>query len=118
MLSILNQKLLPTEIVLVKDGKLSDELDLLIYNFKLKFPNNFKIIQLDFNCGLGIALHEGIKQCSYDLIARMDSDDICFPDRFFEQIKCFKKNPNLDVLGSTIEEFKFIPGDHNSFKCS
>ena len=114
--SILNQNLLPTEIVIVKDGKLSDELDLMINEFRLKFPNKCKIIQLDHNCGLGISLHEGIKHCSYDLIARMDSDDICFPNRFYEQIKCFENNQNLDVLGSAIEEFKFIPGDYNSFK--
>eukprot|EP01090_Pellita_catalonica_P018144 TRINITY_DN5737_c0_g1_i1.p1 TRINITY_DN5737_c0_g1~~TRINITY_DN5737_c0_g1_i1.p1 ORF type:complete len:209 (-),score=20.98 TRINITY_DN5737_c0_g1_i1:252-878(-) len=66
--------------------------------------------------GLGYALNEGIKECSYELIARMDTDDIATPDRFEKQISFFKSNPDVDVLGGMIEEFEEVPGDLNQFR--
>ena len=44
------------------------------------------MISLPTNRGLGKALNEGLKHCSYDLVARMDTDDIAKPDRFVEAI--------------------------------
>ena len=42
--SILNQTLLPTEIVLVKDGRLTDELDSIIADYVERYPKLFKIV--------------------------------------------------------------------------
>ncbi|MFP1591592.1 glycosyltransferase [Escherichia coli] len=33
-------------------------------------------------CWLGNALNNGLAHCSFDIVARMDSDDICLPERF------------------------------------
>lgn len=103
--SILNQTLPPNEIVLVKDGPLTDELNKVIDEFIDNNPLLFKIVSLKDNVGLGKALSIGVKNCSYDLIARMDTDDICVKDRFLTQINEFKKDSNLDILGSSIIEF-------------
>ena len=43
----------------------------------MKERNLITTIQLYENVGLGKALSIGIGKCSYELIARMDSDDIC-----------------------------------------
>ena len=56
--------------------------------------------------GLGKALEIGITECQYDLIARMDSDDICHPERFEKQINFMIDNPDVKVLGSWIAEFE------------
>ena len=103
--SVFEQTHQPSEIVLVKDGELTKELDDVIAKFQLKCPN-LKIVTLSVNQGLGKALNEGLKYCSYDLVARMDTDDIAKPDRFEKQLKIFQDNPNLDIVSSWIDEFE------------
>ena len=57
------------------------------------------------NQGLGKALNEGLRHCSYELVARMDTDDICYPTRFEEEVKYMGENPDTDICGSWISEF-------------
>ena len=102
--SILNQTRKPNEIVLVEDGLLGTELNSVIDEFCNK-TDILKLVKLPVNLGLGNALNEGLKQCSYDYIARMDSDDICFDNRFEMQIEYLEKHPDIDVLGSWTQEF-------------
>ncbi len=103
--SILCQKLLPNEIILVKDGPLTQELNNAIEEYASQYPE-FKIISLKKNQGLGKALNIGLQYCSNELIARMDTDDIAKPDRFEKQIKIFEKYPEIDICSAWIEEFE------------
>lgn len=100
------QILKPDEIVLVKDGPLTKGLDKIIEKYTNKYPKLFKIISLEKNYGLGKALNIGLGNCSYELVARMDGDDISKPERFKEQIEIFKSNSDLDICGSWIDEFQ------------
>jgi glycosyltransferase involved in cell wall biosynthesis len=108
-----DQKLKPTEIVLVKDGPVTPELNNVIKKWKKDLKDQLNIISLEKNQGLGAALNEGLKHCNYDVVARMDTDDIAKPNRFHEQIAYLKSNKELSVLGSWGEEFKNEPGDLN-----
>lgn len=108
--SVFNQTLKPSEVVLIKDGPLTNELDNIINKFK-KIEETLKVISLEKNMGLGEALRIGVENCSYELIARMDTDDICKNNRFEEQINYFKKNPDLDMIGSWTDEFQEINGE-------
>lgn len=99
------QTLKPDEIVLVKDGPLTPELDQIIEQWKSKLGNSFKIIGLSKNVGLGKALNEGIKACSNNWIFRMDTDDIALPDRFEKQVNYIEQHPEIILLGGQIEEF-------------
>ena len=114
--SIINQTMVPNEIVLVKDGPITDELNQVIDFFDIKYPKLFKIITLPENKGLGNALSIGILECSYDIIARMDTDDICNHYRFEKQLKFLESNLDVDLVGSNIEEFNITPGDLNRFR--
>jgi glycosyltransferase involved in cell wall biosynthesis len=98
------QTVKPNEIVLVQDGKLTDELYEAINQWQEKLEEIFKTIALEKNVGLGDALNIGIKECKYELIARMDTDDICTPDRFEKQLKVFENN-NMDICSSWVSEF-------------
>lgn len=103
--SIIRQTCLPSEIILVIDGTISEEL----YNTIQKYQQEMlylKIVPLKENQGLGKALNEGLKHCSHDIVARMDTDDICKPDRFEKQLAVFKNNPDIDVVSSWIDEFE------------
>lgn len=99
------QTLKPVEIVLVQDGPLTIELYDIIKALKIKLGDILKIVELEKNSGLGVALNRGILECKNELVARMDTDDIAFPDRFEKQIKYMIDNPNVDVLGSYMSEF-------------
>lgn len=99
-----DQTLKPNEIVLVKDGPLTDELDEVIVDFETKAP--LKIVPIKENVELGAALNIGLKHCSHNYIARMDTDDISFINRFEKQLSIFKMNKNIDVVGAWISEFE------------
>lgn len=103
--SVFRQTLLPSEVILVADGSLTEELDKVITEYMVKCPD-LKVFRLPENQGLGKALNEGLKYCSYDLVARMDTDDIAKPDRFEKQIRVFQEHPELDVVGAWIDEFE------------
>lgn len=97
-----NQTLKPSEIVIVKDGKLTDELDSVIEKFIFSHPNVVNLVELEKNVGLGKALNIGVKKCSNEIIARMDSDDVSENHRFEKQIKYMNE---FDIVGSNVIEF-------------
>lgn len=107
MQSIWDEQILkPNEIVLVQDGPLIDTLYKEIEYWKLKLKDILIIIPLEQNVGLGDALNIGLNHCKYNIIARMDTDDISLPTRFNKQIKYMENNPNIDILSSWISEFE------------
>lgn len=114
--SILQQTLPPSEIVLVKDGPLTVELDQVLEEYQLMHYGLLKLIELPYNRGLGNALGIGLEQCTYDIVARMDTDDIAAIDRFEKQLRFMEAHPEVDVLGTNIEEFNRVPGDLKRFK--
>ena len=69
--SIFTQTVIPDEVILVEDGPLTDELYSVLDEYEKKYPQ-LKRIKLSQNRGLGKALNEGLKHCSYELVARMD----------------------------------------------
>lgn len=102
--SVINQTLKPSEIVLVEDGKLPKNLEKIIKDYESKC-NFLRVIRFNNNRGLGPALNDGIKECKYDYIARVDTDDICRKDRFEIQMNYLIENPDVDVIGSNMIEF-------------
>jgi len=107
-----NQSLKPSEIVIVKDGKLKSKLEDTLRHFAERAPVKFVVLKK--HKGLGLALAEGIKQCSNEIIARMDADDISLPHRFSSQIDFLNKNPDISLLSSNILEFSDNPGNPQS----
>ena len=109
--SIYNQTVKADEWVIVKDGPISPELQAVIDKYKAFDGVNIKEVQLEENKGLGIALSYGVPECSFELIARMDTDDIAVPERFELQLAEFKNNPDLDLCGGQIIEFETDPNE-------
>ena len=140
--SLLQQTLLPNEIVIVGDGPVPAELEQVVSSFKCQVskirttPNpsfakggdlvpedgkesletrNQKpetivtYLPQEKNGGLGEAMRIAAEAAKYDYLARMDSDDICLPDRFEKQMKCFEEDPELSLVGGMITEFDGDP---------
>lgn len=105
MESIFNQTVVPDQIVIVKDGPLTDSLENALDEWIKKQPDLYTIVSLERNQGLGKALAEGIMHCRYNLVARMDTDDIAHTLRFEKQLAVFQADPELDICGSNVVEF-------------
>lgn len=103
--SVFSQTLMPDEVVMVLDGPITEELKEVVNEYSGKYPQ-LKIVALSKNQGLGNALNEGLKHCSNELVARMDTDDVCFPNRFEKQIRYMVDHPQTDICGSWVDEFE------------
>lgn len=95
----------PDELILVCDGPLTDELDAVIEDYKTKYPTVLSVYRIEQNQGLGRALNYGLQKCSYDIVLRADSDDICANNRFDVQVKFMEQHPDIAVCSSYIDEF-------------
>lgn len=113
--SVFNQTLRADEVVIVEDGPLTPELYQVLEEYQKTFPE-LKRVPLPVNGGLGKALNAGLKHCSHPLIARMDTDDICFPNRFEKQVKLMEKRPEVAACSSWIDEFIDTPDNVVSIK--
>lgn len=134
--SVINQTMQPDEIVVIKDGPLTTELEDVLQAVAEKLQgqdvntefqgeasgisqsrgqNMSKIVlrtyQFEENVQLGRALRKGVELCQHDLVARMDTDDIACPDRLQKQYDYMMAHERVAALGGYIEEFC----DDNSF---
>lgn len=105
---LINQTRKPDELILICDGPLTVELDEVIQGYQQKY-SHMRVFRLEANVGLGKALCYGLEKCSYDWVARMDSDDVCDERRFEKQIHYLRQNQLVDVLGGNIAEFRDDP---------
>ncbi|MBI9014102.1 MAG: glycosyltransferase [Clostridiales bacterium] len=112
--SMLNQSIVPDEIVLVKDGPLTKDLDLALK--EISSNSIINICSIKENVGLGRALNFGLENCRNELVVRMDTDDISMSDRCEKQLKIFNDNNDLSVLGTSIEEFIGTPENIVGYK--
>lgn len=106
--SVVLQSVQPDEIVLVVDGPIPHALRQMVLDKQSKYP----IIQpvfLSENRGLGNALKVAVENAKYDVVARMDSDDISLPDRFEKQLLFMEENPDVDIIGGQMTEFIDAP---------
>jgi glycosyltransferase involved in cell wall biosynthesis len=121
--SMISQTVLPDEIVIVKDGPLTSELEEVLKVYTVKYPKLFNIVVSDKNLGLGLALNLGLGQCRNELVARMDTDDISLPERCEKQLQAFDRDKNLVIAGTMVDEFydnpeeiissRIVPTTHN-----
>lgn len=107
--SMLAQTVLPDDFVLVCDGPLTEALDAVIAAKQQQMGGCLQVVRLAQNCGLGNALNEGIRRCKNELVARMDSDDIAYPDRCEKQLAVFRDHPEVSICSGIVEEFTTDP---------
>lgn len=59
--------------------------------------------------GLVAALNRGLAACRGDLVARLDADDRCLPDRLASQVAYLHAHPEVGVLGCQVQIFGAQP---------
>lgn len=102
--SILNQTFNNFELIIVDDCSKKEMV--LEYLDKIESEEaRITIIHNEKNQGLTKSLNIGLKACIGDYIARMDSDDISLPERFYQQICYMQKHPEVALVGCDIIRF-------------
>lgn len=101
--SLHEQTLQADEIILVYDGPLGEPLKAAVNKWTPLLP--ITIVPLEKNVGLGKALNAGLDRCTHNIVARMDTDDICLPERFAKQMAYMDAHPDVALLGAAVIEF-------------
>lgn len=97
--SIVNNTVQPNQVVFMIDGPIGDELWQVVKKYK-ELHVYIEVYQLLVNKGLSSALNIGLGYCKNELVFRMDTDDICYPNRFETAVRIFDQYPELDLLGA------------------
>jgi glycosyltransferase involved in cell wall biosynthesis len=100
--SIASQTLSDFELVLVNDGSTDDTAEI-IDQWSIR-DNRIKKIQLPHS-GIITALNHGLRECSSELVARMDADDWMYPERLERQVNHLNRNPDTGVVSCLVEAF-------------
>ncbi len=101
--SLLAQTYQNFEIIAVDDGS-TDGSGAILDEYASREPR-LKVFHLEQNQGEGKAVQFAWQQARGELHARMDSDDICRPDRLAQQVAFLSANPGIIVVGSNMEMF-------------
>ncbi|WP_115864071.1 glycosyltransferase [Halorussus litoreus] len=102
--STYNQTVVPDEVVIVKDGPLPADLDGVVDDWANRYPDRTKLVSFEENRGTGEALRVGLSECTHELIAKVDSDDLSVEDRFEKQTAYLADNPDVAAVGSYMRE--------------
>lgn len=108
--SILNQTFSDWEFVICDDASCDNSYKIL-EEYKEKYPEKFVILKNEKNMKLASSLNRCIEASKGEYIARMDGDDISFPERFEKEVAFLDSHPEFDCVGTA-----FIPFDENGEK--
>jgi hypothetical protein len=97
------QSVRPAEAVIVQDGPIPEPLRARIEQCIERSPVPVTLVALARNLGLAGALQEGLERCRYDIVARMDADDVSLPERFAKQLPLVEAG--ADLVGTGMFEF-------------
>jgi glycosyltransferase involved in cell wall biosynthesis len=100
--AVQDQTVRPDQVVIVRDGPVRLELSQCLEEIRAKSPVPVTFVPLESNSGLGPALDKGLAASWFDVVARMDADDIAMPHRFEVQLPLIQ---DADIVGAGLLEF-------------
>ncbi|MBM84298.1 MAG: glycosyl transferase [Planctomycetaceae bacterium] len=99
--SLVGQTYSDFELLLIDDGSTDGSLEI-VHSFD---DSRIRIIVNNENLGLPTRLNQAIEQARGSLIARMDGDDIAYPDRLRMQVDYLMTHSNVDVVAGRVVIF-------------
>ena len=97
--SIFEQTISPDQVVLVLDGPIGNELMKVVNRYRNRYAS-LDVYPQEKNQGLSKALNIGLEKCRNEIVFRMDTDDLCYSNRFERTLEEYAKNPSLELIGS------------------
>jgi len=98
--SILQQTLSYFEFLIIDDGSTDNSVAII----KSYGDARIRFIQNEKNLGISATLNRGLELASCELIARMDADDISYPERLQKQYNFFETNKDVALLSTWARE--------------
>ena len=92
------------DVVIVEDGPLGPQLRAIVEQF-INTYSGARSVVLARNMGAGPASAAGLATINTEFMARLDADDVAKPERFERQLEFFEQHPDVDVLGTAMDEF-------------
>ncbi len=117
--SVLGQTFTDFEWIIINDATPDKSIEI-IESYK---DPRIKIIDNSDNLGLAASLNKGLAVCKGKYIIRMDTDDVCYLNRFETQVRFMDANPKITVAGSWVNltgDWSGIwktPTTHEEIKC-
>jgi glycosyltransferase involved in cell wall biosynthesis len=100
--SIIWQTLTDWELVLIDDGSRDDSAT----RVAAFGDPRIRIIRHEESRGLACRLNEAVRLARGEFTARMDADDICYPERLAVQVGVLRSDPGIDVVASKAVVFR------------
>lgn len=97
--SILNQTYECFEFIIIDDCSTDNSLSVI----ELYKDGRIVLIKNEKNLGITKSLNRGLAVAKGEYVARMDADDIAFPERFEKQIAFLEAHPEYIVCGAGVE---------------
>lgn len=98
--SILGQTFTDFEFVIIDDGS-TDASPAILADYASRDPRIRVLRQA--NAGIVAALNRGLTECRAPLVARMDADDVCLPQRLAAQVNYLTQYPDLVAVGTAFQ---------------
>jgi glycosyltransferase involved in cell wall biosynthesis len=100
--SILNQSFTDWELIVIDDGSTDKTLAVAeqFGDFRIRIVDGRR------NFGLPRRLNQAVQLSSGRYFARMDGDDIAYPERLSKQVAFLDKHPEVDLLATAVSVFK------------
>ena len=102
--SILAQTYENWELIMCDDCS-TDNTFAIAKEYQEKYPDKIILIQNETNSRLAYSLNHCLKYATGKYVARMDGDDISVPERFEKQVEFLKENPEIDLVGTSMQRF-------------
>ena len=106
--SILNQTYKNFEFIIIDDCS-TDTTPEILRSFS---DSRIRSVTNEYNLRIAKSLNIGMEIARGKYIARMDADDISYPDRLYKQVDFLEKNPEIGMVGTGIKLF----GEMNRIK--
>lgn len=97
--SVFNNTVQPNQVVLIIDGPIGEELMMIVNKYKQLY-SSLDVFPQEKNLGLSTALNIGLEYCLNEIVFRMDTDDICYSNRFERMLSVYENYPELELVGS------------------
>lgn len=109
--SVLAQTFTDFELIVLNDGS-TDKTEEIILSYN---DDRLVYVKNEQNLGLIGTLNKGMTLAKGKYIARMDADDICFPERFAKQVEFLENNHDYVICGTSAYRFYNHTADGNAF---